>query len=298
MRRYTSSGAPDQSFGSGGASVVPCACGEPQAYEPQAWVMQAGHGRTLVEVQSQAEEPNPTGGTVTLIRLRPDGYPDRSFGSGGTTAIALGARGRPGKVSVAPSGVVILGSAGCCSGSGPYLLRVSARGRVDKRFGRTAARSLRRLLRTGELARFAALVPRSNGKLDILGNDPLRGGFDFRLKGDGSPARFGNHGLQKLPLQVEAATAGSGGALFVVGSHLDRNVYPTPYFAYRVLGNGRLDPAFGTRGIGVPVHGSGLTVARVNGGTALVADLGFVDCREGCPPTPGFARFLEGPARG
>jgi hypothetical protein len=75
-------------------------------------------------------------------------------------------------------------------------------------------------------------------------------------------------------------------------------VYPAPYFAYRVLGNGRLDPAFGTNGIPVPVHGSGLTVARLNGGKALVADLGYVECRSGCPPTPGFARFVEGSARG
>jgi hypothetical protein len=299
VRRYTPIGGPDVGFGTDGASLLPCACGEPQAYEPQAWVMAGGRGRLLVEVQSQErEEVNPIGGTVTLLRLRPDGLPDRSFGRDGTTAIALGARGRPGKGSVAPNGALILGASGCCTGSGPYLLRVSARGRVDKKFARTAARSLQRLRRSGELARFVALVPRSKGRLDILGNDPLKGGFDFRLKGDGSAAKFGRHGLQKLPFQVEAGIAGSAGALFVVGAHVEERVYPVPYFAYRVLGNGRIDPAFGSEGVPVPLHGSGLTLARLNGGKALVADAGYVECRQGCPATPGFARFVEGSARG
>jgi uncharacterized delta-60 repeat protein len=297
VSRYTTSGALDAGFGNGGSVTVACECGGGGT----AWVMPARQNRILVQVQSHgpgAGESTWHGGPVTLTRLLADGSPDAGFGNGGSLSIQLGARAVPGKAAVMKKGAIVFGAAGCCTGSGAYLVRVSARGRVDTKFGRAAGRSLQQLRGSGELARFVALLPRSDGKLDVISNDPVKGGFDLRLKGNGTVAQFGWHGVKGFPFSANYAVSGANGAIFILGGP------PTTYGyeeespkAFRMLGNGRLDPAYGPGGLAVPLDGTGYSLAALAGGKALVMDSGDLFCRSGCPPTPGFARFLEGSAR-
>ncbi|HTT96341.1 MAG TPA: hypothetical protein VMF55_16845 [Solirubrobacterales bacterium] len=292
--RYLPNGRPDPSF-SGGQVTVGCDCeGE------SAWVMPAARGRVLVESRggySQSGEPS-SSRVITLNRLLASGSPDRGFGKAGGVTVRLGRRITPGQVSVTRKGAVVFGASGCCGGNGAYLMRVSARGRLDARFGRRAGRSLQRLRKSGEQAGFASLVPRGDGALDIFGTDPLTGGFDFRLAADGAPAKFGKGGLRRLPFTIDSAVAGTGGADLILGNPLRATAYEEVPNAYRMLGDGRLDPAFGGGGgLRLPLSGTGVSLAALKGGRAQVMNLGAQFCRSGCGPTPGFARLVEGQTR-
>jgi uncharacterized delta-60 repeat protein len=294
VRRYSPGGVLDTSFGSGGS--ISLSCGECE--RSQVWLLAASRGRSLVEVQNTLPAPegglgSALGGQVALTRLTAGGRPERHFGGTGTVKIELGLRGYPGKGAVTPKGGVLLGSVGCCSGTAPYLLRVSSKGRIDTKFGRAAGRSLARLSRRGETSNVVALVPRANGMVDLLGDNSIASGFDLRLKANGDRARFGNGGLRRLPFLVEAAALGSGGAIFAVGAQ-DAGSYS----AFRLLSNGSVDPAFGRGGIPVPLSGSGFTLGTPSRGKVLVFDAGYHECRSGCPSTPGIARFDEGASKG
>lgn len=294
VRRFTPAGRPDLSFGSGGSTSLSCGDCE----RAQVWLLPAAKGRVVVEVQNTLPAPEGglgtgLGGQVTLTRLTAGGRPEKSFGKGGTTTIELGLRGYPGKAAVMPGGGVLLGAASCCNGSVAYLIRVSAKGKVDTKFGRAAGRSLARLSRQGETAEVVALLPRADGTIELVGNDLVRAGFDLRLQANGERARFGKGGLKTFPFRVEAAARGAGGAIFAIG-----RPGTGPEFAYRLLGDGSVDPAFGGAGIEVPLSGFGYTLGTPSRGKVLVFDAGLHECRGTCPATPGIARFSEGSAKG
>jgi hypothetical protein len=286
VRRFATDGALDGGFAT---STLPCECADSEVtLEP------APRGRTLVVVQRFAA-PQHEGGNahISLFRLLGDGLPDPGFGGSGAVGIGIGARGPATSVALTRKGAILLAAVDCCSGSRPYVLRVSAAGKLDTRFGTLAGRSLRRLSKLGEFPELKTLVPRPNGTLDLVGSVPGGHGFDLRLRGDGRLARFGRNGLVGLPFAIEGAVLG-GGAIFAVGSGGSEGGYR----AFRILGNGTLDPHFGGRsGIEVPVEGSGVGVASLSGGRAVVTDLGQHECRYSCTVTPAIARFLEGAKR-
>ena len=294
VRRFTAAGSLDGSFGSGGMTSFPCAGCE----RTSVWLLPAPNGRVVVERQT-ALSPKPgafgagLGGQVSLTRLTPGGWPERHFGDGGTVTIELGRRGYPGKAAVSPKGAILFGAVECCSGNAPYLVRVSTKGRVDTKFGKAAGRSLARLSRQGETSSLRALLPRANGTIELLGNDALGAGFDLRLKANGDRATFGHGGLKKLPFMIEAARLGAEGGIFAVG----RNG-TGPYSAFRLLADGRVDPAYGSQGIAVPLSGSGYTLGTPSRGKVLVFDAGNHECRGGCVATPAVARFIEGSSKG
>ncbi|MBS1843752.1 MAG: hypothetical protein JST53_04965, partial [Actinobacteria bacterium] len=294
VRRFTAAGNLDRSFGSGGAISFPC----PECERTSVWLLPAPNGRVVVERQTTLP-PKPgafsssLGGQVALTRLTRGGRPELHFGDAGTVTIRLGRRGYPGKAAVSPKGAILLGAVECCSGNAPYLVRVSSKGRIDTKFGRAAGRSLARLSRQGETSSLRALLPRANGTVEILGNDAIGAGFDLRLKANGDRATFGRGGLRKLPFMVEAARLGSEGGIFAVGRS-----GTGPYSAFRLLADGRVDPAYGAQGIAVPLSGSGYTLGTPSHGKVLVFDAGDHECREGCPSTPAVARFDEGTRQG
>lgn len=293
VRRFTPAGTPDPSFGVGGSATLSCGDCE----RAQVWLLPAAKGRVVIEVQNTLPAPergfgSALGGQVALTRLTPGGWPEKHFGSGGTATVQLGLRGYPGEGAVTPKGAVLLGSTGCCSGSSAYLIRVSAKGKVDKKFGRAAGHSLARLSRQGESAEVVALLPRANGRIELVGDDAIGGGFDLRLEANGERARFGKGGLKRLPFGVEAATLGLDGGIFAIGRPGIGSA-----FAYRLLAGGKVDPAFGKGGIEVPLFGSGYVLGTPSRGKVLVFDAGRHECRGECPPTPGIARFREGSAK-
>jgi hypothetical protein len=197
----------------------------------------------------------------------------------------------PRAVAVAADGAVLLGGAGCCDARHIYLERVAADGKLDRRFDRLAAHSVRRLSRPGESLTLAAIVPRPGGGLAALGGSRGHHGYYLRLNRDGGLASgFGARGLVRLPSVVVSAVPGIDGAIVAVGE-----VKPYGrYVALRILADGRPDPAYGgAAGLEVPLTGSPARAITAGSGRMLVTDKGNVYCRQSCDPQPGMARFLE-----
>jgi hypothetical protein len=287
VRRYEANGQTDASFGRGGTATIACGC-----QGAVVRVVPAQQGKTLVEVDraSSGEEYSPgPGAQVSLTQLLANGALDRGFGVGGSSAFALPSLSRPTSLAVTKKGAVLLGGSSPRIRTLVYVIRVSALGRLDTRFDRTASRAMRRLRPLGEFAELNSLLARGDGTIELLGPSKFTKSFDLRLRANGRLARgFGKRGLNVLPLPLRSATLGSSGAIFAATE-------APGVTAFRILKNGRLDRRFGgTAGMAVPVSGEGILVGTQRGRRAIVMDRGEVFCRYGnCEPTPGIARYIE-----
>ena len=291
LRRFKQGGEVDGSYGKGGVVVLPCPCGEG---DPE--LLGLPGGRLLIVesrgLSSKKVSYESRATKVRVLELRSDGAVDRSFGRSGTLAFKVPKPGPMEAITRTADGGFIAG--GATWGSPPrtaWLWRVTATGKVDRGFNRNAADSLRRLGRLGEFPDLLSIVPRADGTIAAVGTIHEHLGFVLRLRRNGKlDTDFGDRGLTHLPANVEDAVGGTGGSVFIVGEG-KRHYF---YSAYRVLGDGRLDPAYrGVRGVRVPLPGEGVEVQSLGGGRALVAGYGSYECRENCPPEPGMARFLE-----
>jgi uncharacterized delta-60 repeat protein len=296
VRRLTLSGAPDPSFGEGGAVKLECDCeyGETQLVPGREGVVtvvlpRGRFGRTSIGYGR-------SGTIFTLIRLEADGSLDRGFGEGGSSTFGLRGVEPPIAFATSRHGALYLSGAGCCgSHLAGYVVRVSARGTLDRRFTTASGHALRVVEGLGSLEESVnAVIARPGGKIDLLGSSGYERGFLLRLNPNGRPhRRFGRHGLRVLPVPVASATLGSDSTTLAVS---DESVQGGGLLA-RILPGGRPDPAFGQ--MGTPIAGSlgdyGFSVVRQVGRRALVLDLGEAECRAYCAPDPKFARFLEGP---
>jgi uncharacterized delta-60 repeat protein len=289
VRRYEKNGQADAAFGTGGTVAVACDC-----QGAVVRVVPGQKGTTLVEADrgsSGVEYSAGPGAQVSLARLLANGALDPDFGGGGSSAFSLPGLSRPALLAVARNGAVLLGGSSPRIRTLVYVIRVSAKGRLDTRFNRTASRAMRRLRRLGEFAELNSLLARGDGTVELLGPSQFTKSFDLRLRPDGRLARgFGKRGLSVLPLPLKSATLGSGGAIFAATEAPDVT-------AFRVLKNGRLDRRFsGPGGVAVPVSGGGILVGTQQRRRAVVMDRGDVFCRNGgCEPTPGIARYIEPP---
>jgi hypothetical protein len=196
------------------------------------------------------------------------------------------------------SGALYLGGSGCCGSQvHGYLVRVSAKGKLDDRFTRATRRSLGELGRLNTLEESVnGVVARSDGTIDVLGSGGYEKGFLLRLRPNGKPrSKFAKQGLRVLPFPVTSAALGSDGAIDAVS---DENLTGEGILM-RILRGGGLDPAFGPEGSPIPDSGGdfGISVVPQGGRKALVLDLGFQECRNECRTYPKLVRFLEGPAK-
>ena len=302
VRRLTRSGVPDPTFGEDGTVKLEC---DSDCEFVGKQLIPGRNGEETVVLQSSFYGRAPTspgtgqygrsGVEVTLVRLKADGSPDRRFGHGGRASFYL--RGAAHAVATASSrrGALYLGGAGCCGFDIPgYVVRVSAGGRLDRRFTTRSKRTLQITRRLGSLVESVnAVVVRPGGKLDLLGSAGYERGFVLRLNPNGRPhRRFARHGLRVLSVPVASAVPGSHGATLAVSNEAVRGV---PAVLMRILPGGRLDPAFGRPG--TPLRGDiddhGLSVVHQRGRRALVLDLGLHECRGHCNPSPKLARFIE-----
>ncbi|HEX6665117.1 MAG TPA: hypothetical protein VF081_00800 [Solirubrobacterales bacterium] len=289
VRRYEKNGQADASFGTGGTVAVVCGC-----QGAVSRVVPAQKGTTLVEVDrgsSDVEYSAGPGARVSLTRLLANGALDPGFGVGGSNVFSLPGLSRPALLAVAKKGAVLLGGSSPRIRTLVYVIRVSAKGRLDTKFNRAASGAMRRLRRLGEFAELNSLLARGDGTVELLGPSRFTKSFDLRLRANGKLARgFGKRGLSVLPLPLKSATLGSGGAIFAITEVPE-------IIAFRVLKNGRLDDRFsGPGGVGVPVSGEGILVGTQQRRRAVVMDRGNVFCRNGgCEPTPGIARYIEPP---
>jgi uncharacterized delta-60 repeat protein len=301
VRRLTASGVPDPSFGTGGAVALDCNC------EYNATQLVPGPRGMVTAVLSRSRFGegkvggySRTGTILTLVRLRANGSKDRSFGHGGSVTFGLQGVEPPVASATSGGGALYLGGVECCGFGIPgYIVRVSARGRLDGRFTTASQRSLRSLRRLNSLqVSVNSILLRPRGGIDLLGAAGYEKGFVLRLNPSGHlHHNFGKNGLRGLALPVASAALGSDGATVAVSDENLRGVD----VVMRILASGRLDPAFGKEG--EPIVGSkgdsGVSVVHQSRRKALVLDLGFHECRGYCPASPKLVRFLEGtPKRG
>src|SRR5262249_5398467 len=117
--KFTANGALDASFGSGGGQVVPFDLGSQMGDLGVKGVID-GEGRILVVGFSNTE----IGFTTNMVRLKPDGSFDASFGVGGKLPVASAPPPNPDEgdtgtsVALTPDGGILVGSVATV-GSGP-----------------------------------------------------------------------------------------------------------------------------------------------------------------------------------
>jgi uncharacterized delta-60 repeat protein len=289
VRRFAADGTADTGFGKDGTKVLPCECGG--GYRQFRWVRAPG-GRMLFVVDRTLAGREGGGTQFEIFRFLAGGGLDPAFGKAGKLTYVSPHGELARAVVVAPSGAILIGGSNCCGPRQVFLERVGPAGRPDRAFDRVAAGSVRRLTALGEFPSLTALVPNADGGLVALGTSEGRRGFYLRLRRDGHLAgSFGRRGLVRLPFLVDSAAPGTDGAIFVVGQ-------PPPYggyHAYRVLPNGRPDPAYnGAQGIKVPLPGVPARVTPIAPGKMLVTNKGDFECVRQCTPDePGLTRFLE-----
>lgn len=291
VRRYTASGQVDAGFGGDGSVDVPCAC-----EKAEVTVTPARGQRLLVAVGGPTAESNRQrpSSQLALTRLLPDGGLDSGFGVNGTVSLRLGGVAQPGPLAVSGRGAVLLAGSGCCTASNTYAIRVSARGRVDTKFGATVRRALRRLSGFGDFPEVRSVLPRGDGMIDMVGTSQFDHGFDLRLRPNGRlAAGFGRNGVVRVPMPISTASLGTNGAIMAANENGSGTVY-------RLFRNGRFDPDLGgVKGIEVPAQtpADQVVIGTQTGGRAVLMDLGRHFCRSGCPATPRVTAFLEGRAR-
>lgn len=287
LRRLTLDGEPDQSFGKEGLVELPCRCGRPELE-----LLDMSGGRLLVVTSRQVVDKayRSIATEMRLFELLPNGSGAPGFGHAGVVDVRIPQRGDFGTTAQVSGGAILLGGSECCRAPQLWLRRITASGDVDRHFDRLAARSLRRLRPLGDDPSLTSIVSGADGTIAVIGTIGEDGGFDLRLRRDGRLATgFGVRGRVHLPFNVEAAVGGVRGAVFVIGQGRPRG-----YRAYRVLADGRFDPAYdGARGLEVPLPGEVVEVRSQGGGQALVTGFGYFECSEECPSKPTMARFLE-----
>jgi len=287
IHRLTRTGQPDPSFGREGVATVRCRC----AFGLGAV---AGPRGTLTLVQ-YPDDRGSVSRPSTLYRLEADGSLDPRFGRGGIAELAYHAEDLFPTGATARDGALYFAGRACCRrGHTFFLTRVSARGRLDRRFTRTARRSLRVLEAPDrEWAAVRSVLVRPQGTIDLLGRTADRKrGLEMRLKPDGRPQRsFGNGGVRTPRLPVNAAVLDSDGAIFTLYTEFEgiRRLS-------RLLPDGSPDPAFD----GVPLPESKgdyeLSLVPQREGGVLVLDIGLQECPE-CTDDPKLIRYRTvGPA--
>lgn len=287
VRRLETDGKPDPSFGRAGVATFHCRCSYPGLR-----LFIAPRNRILVDATVALTRHGKEGAAsrVVLTRLLPDGKVDRGYGQNGSVGLVVPHPYPIRAAAITPRGGILLGGSGCCGPRQVYLERVSPRGEDDQRFDRTVAQSARRLNSYGEFPSLAAIVPRTDGSFDAIGSSEGHGSFDLRLNEAGRIVTgYGGRGVVHLPFVAEAAIAGAGGSIVAAGY----SPYKYGSRVFRILRDGRVDPAYGSKGIVVPLPGSPMRLQAQDGGRILVTNKGERFCREGCGPEPAMASFRE-----
>jgi hypothetical protein len=288
LSRFDLNGAPDESFGHGGTVELPCGC------STTALDLLPTQGGGIVAIASKTVTSKHFESIATRIYafdLLPDGREDQRFGRAGEAAFKIPKFGELESTALTPDGMILFGGSDCCGDHpGIWLWGVRADGRSARRFNREAAGSLRRLGPPGDFPYLTSILARPSGAVEVLGSKDGERSFLLRLRGTGKAvAGFGRRGAVPLPFDAEASDAGVHGAVFVVAR---RGYYG--YSVFRILAHGRLDPAYGgAEGTKLTLPGQGVEVRALEGGRALVTDLGYFECRGSCPAKPSLARFVE-----
>lgn len=174
LARFGSNGQPVSSFGEGGTLHLESGTRENAlAVDPRGRIVVLNSfGELLVKPEPGA----PGGDFASVLRLLPNGKPDRSFGKGGEATLAAPF---PDSVVAAPalavdrlSRIVLVGSSQSVKGEagGPrsfFVERLTARGAADRNFGTRGHMQIRFGQHSEAQASSVALVPR--GRILVTG---------------------------------------------------------------------------------------------------------------------------------
>lgn len=252
--RYGLGGALDRSFGETGFAdlesyfrgIAGDSQGEAIAVQPDSKIVVAGF-----RGERRFRESVPRRVSPLLVRLLPNGRPDRSFGPKGLVSPPL--REANGEVlhgvAVQRSGrIVAVGARNEARGGEPAGLAIAFRpnGKLDRRFGK-AGRVLFPHRRESEYTALRAVEVLASGKLLVVGYAGSRllvarlhpnGGLDRSFGGGDGKVLVGDDLGNCCPTYADLAVLPGG--RFVVSAEQE---------LFRFRPNGRLDRSFGTRGV-------------------------------------------------
>jgi len=218
-----------------------------------------------------------------VMRYLPDGRPDPTFGSDGLSLTDFDPSTNDSATALAllPDGrILAAGTAGDAAG----LVRYQPDGQLDPSFGPGRNGTVT----TGQgLLNALSLGIAPDGRLLVAGQAGTAGGpFDFgvaRYSADGLlDGSFGDGGVVKTDLGptgewAAGVAAGPGGTVIAAGAS------GSAFTVLRYLGNGRLDPAFGSGGVsknGPDIGGAHSLVQLPDGRLVLAGERLAGDWRE------------------
>jgi hypothetical protein len=295
VRRLLPDGQLDTSFAAGGVVRLPCPCERENAQ-----LLAGPQGSTFVVATSQTRKKSQgkkTGSTAaaTLIKLDATGHRAKGFGARGSVTAQMPGEGEIEYDAITPAGATYFGGRGFSkSTNAGFLVRVSAKGKLDTKFDARALKSLRRLngLKGNEVRVTAAVIGRK-GPVELFGSAGSIGGFELRLNQDGTLRRgWAEKGLALLPFQISAAVQGREGSTMA----LTGGEAAAPHLL-RITSKGKLDPAFGKTGQTLPgaTNETGYSIFPAGLGRVGISDIGLRECRQVCGEAAAkLYRFLEG----
>jgi hypothetical protein len=295
VRRFLPSGAPDTSFGSGGATTVDCTCLAETAETPR--IGFDSEGRIVIGIPIYSGFP--TTGYDSVVRLLANGSLDSSFGSGGiirSTAVTYGQ-------FVSPGGALFLAGGEGQFGERAALERYTNKGVADTAFDSKANAVLTKVQqeRSGGAQSFQVVGMRfrADGVVDVILNE-VGGSTVVRLRSDGSAeAKFAKDGVRALGRNISQAIPGGNGDTIALTRSFG---HARGEELSRFLPNYKIDPSFATKGAlvipGLGEEGSGLSIAAASKGRVTILDKGLRFCRyTACGPEPKLLRYRVGPVK-
>ena len=248
VSRYTRTGAPDMSFGSGGKVLTDVGGG---GNDNATAIAVQKDGKIVVAGFSAVSG----GYDFALVRYTKTGALDKSFGSNGKVLTDLGSTGDFAyAVAIQKDGKIVVAGKSFASGSGDFaVVRYTKRGAVDTRFGSSGVVLTDIGSASNDGAR--ALALQKDGKIVAAGSTNASGGYDFALvrytKTGALDTGFGpggkvvtdlggsNDGAYAVALQKDGEIVAGG----------DSNVNGSNDFALvRYTTAGAVDTGFGTGG--------------------------------------------------
>ena len=257
LKRFRANGAVDHSFGSGGTTRLRGSV---------AAAVALGRGGTIIVGGSiPGRDGSPR---VALARLRNNGKPDGSFGSGGFAEVDLGPYSEANAVIAQSDGKIVFGGdqAPALQVVNALVGRVSSKGQLDGSFAHQGVYVYAHP-HGGGASSIESLAAASGGKIVAAGGDVENSGqhaLFIRLNGrGGTDGSFGSGGVLTILSErnsVSGANVGARGLLVLhsgeilgAGSSLDSGLTYSTLWA--VTSRGKLDSHQGQGGVVEPVPG-------------------------------------------
>ncbi|MCO8270427.1 hypothetical protein M1L60_07435 [Actinoplanes sp. TRM 88003] len=247
--RYLSDGSIDTSFGTDGR-LFP-ALGDAVYGTRPAGLTQQPDGKIVLGLSAATNDGSDP---PVLLRLRPDGTPDPTFGAGGVVRTDLGPNEFESvtTVAVAPDGDIVVAGASSYWSTLPeptadvLLARFTPRGRLDTSFG-SSGRVIRDLTGPQGIDGSSGLAIGRDGRIlqtVWTQQDDVRRDGLLRYLPDGKPDRsLGRNAFTYVSGPTTSPVLRPNGRIVTTGS-ADGNIVVAQYRA-----NGSLDPSFGTGGV-------------------------------------------------